>query len=137
MARDSNSRTDRDSSWVLNANQWLDRAARANRRPAQLGERGAAAVRDAIIALGVAPERLTSVSHGRDQPVRAGRGEEVYQYNRRVEFIVDEADPPPRPAPPPAPRPSPNLSDECQPRQIASVCERDRPTAVEPDTDAR
>ena len=51
-----------------------------------LAERRAAAVRDYIVSLGLAPERITIVSFGEDQPACAEETEECWQKNRRGHF---------------------------------------------------
>jgi len=53
-----------------------------------LGERRAAAVRDYLIFLGVAPERLRTISYGEERPFGPGGGEESWQLNRRAHFVI-------------------------------------------------
>jgi peptidoglycan-associated lipoprotein len=53
-----------------------------------LGERRAAAVRDYLIFLGVAPERLRTISYGEEKPFELGSGEESWQLNRRAHFVI-------------------------------------------------
>lgn len=53
-----------------------------------LGERRAAAVRDYLIFLGVAPERLRTISYGEERPFAPGGGEESWQLNRRAHFVI-------------------------------------------------
>ena len=53
-----------------------------------LGERRAAAVRDYLIFLGVAPERLRTISYGEEKPFDLGRGEESWKLNRRSHFVI-------------------------------------------------
>ena len=53
-----------------------------------LGERRAAAVRDSLIFLGVAPERLRTISYGEERPFAPGGGEESWQLNRRAHFVI-------------------------------------------------
>jgi OOP family OmpA-OmpF porin len=48
----------------------------------------AAYVRNALIARGVAPERLVAVGLGERCPAAAGAGPAVWQRNRRVRFVV-------------------------------------------------
>lgn len=73
-----------------------------------LSEARAGAVRDALIAAGVSPERLTAVGYGASRPLTPGRSREANERNRRVEFDVSassqtqEA----RPFVPPAPVPN-------------------------------
>ena len=53
-----------------------------------LGERRALAARDYLISLGVAPDRLKTVSYGNEFPFDPGRTEEAYSKNRRAHFVV-------------------------------------------------
>jgi peptidoglycan-associated lipoprotein len=53
-----------------------------------LGERRAAAVRDYLIFLGVAPERLRTISYGEERPFAPGGGDESWQLNRRAHFVI-------------------------------------------------
>jgi OOP family OmpA-OmpF porin len=48
----------------------------------------ATAVRDALIAAGVAPERLTAVGYAASRPFAPGRSRDANERNRRVEFDV-------------------------------------------------
>ena len=53
-----------------------------------LGERRALAARDYLISLGVAPDRLKTVSYGNEFPFDPGSTEEAYAKNRRAHFVV-------------------------------------------------
>jgi peptidoglycan-associated lipoprotein len=53
-----------------------------------LGERRALAARDYLISLGIAPDRLKTVSYGNEFPFDPGHGEEAYAKNRRAHFVV-------------------------------------------------
>src|SRR5690606_2766020 len=53
-----------------------------------LGERRAKAVRDYLIALGVAAKRITTVSYGNERPVAEGHDESSWGKNRRANFVV-------------------------------------------------
>ena len=53
-----------------------------------LGWRRANVVRDFLIAEGVAPEALTSISFGEEVPARRGGDESAWKLNRRVEFSL-------------------------------------------------
>ena len=53
-----------------------------------LGERRALAARDYLISLGVAPDRLKTVSYGNEFPFEPGHTEEAYAKNRRAHFVV-------------------------------------------------
>ena len=52
-----------------------------------LADRRAAAVRDYLISLGLAAERVTTVSKGEEQPFCAEETEACWQQNRRGHFI--------------------------------------------------
>ena len=51
-----------------------------------LGERRARAVRNFMVSLGVAPERMETISYGEEMPVDRGRNETAWAKNRRAEF---------------------------------------------------
>jgi peptidoglycan-associated lipoprotein len=53
-----------------------------------LGERRALAVREDLVGLGVAPDRIDTISFGEDQPVATGHDESAWRQNRRGEFIL-------------------------------------------------
>ncbi len=54
----------------------------------ELSERRASAVRDALVELGVAPERVTSIGLGEDFPIASNDDEEGRSRNRRVDVIL-------------------------------------------------
>lgn len=57
-----------------------------------LGLRRAAAVRDYLIALGVAPDRVRIVSYGKERPAVSRSDEEAWSQNRRaVSLLVKNA----------------------------------------------
>jgi peptidoglycan-associated lipoprotein len=53
-----------------------------------LGERRALAVRELLIASGVAPDRVTTVTYGEDKPAESGHDEAAWSKNRRADFVV-------------------------------------------------
>jgi peptidoglycan-associated lipoprotein len=53
-----------------------------------LGEQRARAARDYLVSLGVAAERLRTVSYGKERPLDPGTGEEAWAKNRRARFAV-------------------------------------------------
>ncbi|WP_018290673.1 OmpA family protein [Verrucomicrobium sp. 3C] len=55
-----------------------------------LGERRALAVREYLIGLGISPQRLHTISYGKDRPASSGHSEADYVRNRRVEMGVIE-----------------------------------------------
>ncbi len=58
-----------------------------------LGSRRAESLREELIALGVSPERVSTVTFGKSQPLVAGESDWARAVNRRVEVHVDEATP--------------------------------------------
>lgn len=54
-----------------------------------LGERRAHSVRDYMVNLGVAKNRLKTVSYGEERPAVRGSGEEAWAKNRRAEFVAN------------------------------------------------
>lgn len=53
-----------------------------------LGERRALAAREALVGMGISPDRIETVSYGEDKPAVQGHDESAYSKNRRDEFIV-------------------------------------------------
>lgn len=53
-----------------------------------LGEARARAARDYLVSLGVAGERLRTVSYGKERPLDAGNNEAAWSRNRRAHFAV-------------------------------------------------
>ncbi len=53
-----------------------------------LGEHRALAVREQLIAAGIAPDRVDTISYGEDKPAVVGHDEAAYRKNRRGEFIL-------------------------------------------------
>jgi peptidoglycan-associated lipoprotein len=53
-----------------------------------LGEQRARAAWDYLVSLGVAPDRLRTVSYGKERPLDPGQTEEAYARNRRDHFAV-------------------------------------------------
>jgi peptidoglycan-associated lipoprotein len=54
-----------------------------------LGDRRANAIRDYLIALGVAPSRLATISYGKERPAVPGSNEAAWQQNRRGVLVVN------------------------------------------------
>ncbi len=54
-----------------------------------LGERRASSVHDYLVALGVAPNRLSTISYGKERPAVLGSTEESWAQNRRDVFVVN------------------------------------------------
>lgn len=55
-----------------------------------LGEKRAKSVRDYLVAQGVASNRVTVISLGKEKPVSFGHDEESWSKNRRGNFVVTE-----------------------------------------------
>lgn len=53
-----------------------------------LGERRALAAREELVKLGVTPDRIDTLSYGKDKPVDPARNESAYAKNRRDEFVL-------------------------------------------------
>ncbi|MEO5702666.1 MAG: peptidoglycan-associated lipoprotein Pal [Gammaproteobacteria bacterium] len=52
-----------------------------------LGERRSNAVRQLLLAEGVAANQIQTISYGEEKPAETGHDEDAWQYNRRVEFV--------------------------------------------------
>ena len=52
-----------------------------------LGERRAASVRSYLISLGIAADRLSTVSYGKEKPLALGESEFDHARNRRANFV--------------------------------------------------
>lgn len=55
-----------------------------------LGEKRAKGVREYLISQGVAGNRITTISLGKEKPVSFGHDEESWSKNRRANFVVTE-----------------------------------------------
>ena len=53
-----------------------------------LGEQRARATRDYLVSLGVAGDRLTTVSYGKERPLDPASNESAWSKNRRAHFLV-------------------------------------------------
>jgi len=53
-----------------------------------LGERRANAVRDYLTSLGVAGDRVRTISYGEERPFSLGHNEEAWRLNRRAHFVI-------------------------------------------------
>ncbi len=51
-----------------------------------LGEKRALAVREHLIKLGIAGDRIVTISYGKERPVAGGHNEAAWKQNRRAEF---------------------------------------------------
>jgi peptidoglycan-associated lipoprotein len=53
-----------------------------------LGERRAIAVKTFLVSLGISPERIRTISYGKEFPFDPGRTEEAMSKNRRGHFVI-------------------------------------------------
>jgi peptidoglycan-associated lipoprotein len=53
-----------------------------------LGERRAKAVKDYLIAAGVAADRISTISYGKERPFVLGHDESAWKWNRRGHFTI-------------------------------------------------
>jgi len=53
-----------------------------------LGERRALSVRRYLVGLGIAPDRLHTISYGEERPAAPGHDESAWSQNRRAEFKI-------------------------------------------------
>lgn len=53
-----------------------------------LGDRRAAAARNYLVALGIEPSRITTISYGEERPVALGNSEDAWAQNRRSVTVV-------------------------------------------------
>ena len=54
-----------------------------------LGERRANSVNDYLVALGINPNRISTISYGKERPAILGSNEESWAQNRRGVFVVN------------------------------------------------
>jgi peptidoglycan-associated lipoprotein len=53
-----------------------------------LGERRARAAKDYLVGLGIADNRLNTISYGESKPFAEGHNEDAWQQNRRAHFVA-------------------------------------------------
>ncbi|WP_340149275.1 peptidoglycan-associated lipoprotein Pal [uncultured Sneathiella sp.] len=54
-----------------------------------LGERRATAVKNYLVTLGISPDRLSTISYGKERPVALGHNEAAWAQNRRSVSVVN------------------------------------------------
>ena len=54
-----------------------------------LGERRATAVRNALVALGISPNRIKTISYGKERPAVLGSNEAAWAQNRRGVTVIN------------------------------------------------
>ena len=73
--------------WVVTIEGHCDERGTAEYNLA-LGERRAVAVKTYLVALGVSPDRLRTVSYGKEFPFDQGHTESAWSKNRRAHFVI-------------------------------------------------
>lgn len=53
-----------------------------------LGERRAKGAKNYLVTLGINPDRLSTISYGKEKPADQGHDEAAWAKNRRVEFVI-------------------------------------------------
>jgi peptidoglycan-associated lipoprotein len=53
-----------------------------------LGERRANTTRDYLVSLGISPDRISTISYGKEKPLDPGHDEEAWAKNRRAHTII-------------------------------------------------
>jgi peptidoglycan-associated lipoprotein len=77
----------RNTSWSITIEGHCDERGPAEYNLA-LGERRAVAARTYLVALGIAADRLRTVSYGKEFPFDPGHDESAYAKNRRAHFVI-------------------------------------------------
>jgi peptidoglycan-associated lipoprotein len=73
--------------WVVTVEGHCDERGTAEYNLA-LGERRAVAVKTYLVALGISPDRLRTVSYGKEFPFDTGHTESAWAKNRRAHFVI-------------------------------------------------
>ena len=73
--------------WVITIEGHCDERGTAEYNLA-LGERRAVAVKTYLVALGVAPDRMRTVSYGKEFPFDTAHAESAWAKNRRAHFVI-------------------------------------------------
>jgi peptidoglycan-associated lipoprotein len=74
-------------SWTITIEGHCDERGTAEYNLA-LGERRAVAVRTFLVSLGISPDRLRTVSYGKEFPFDPAHTEEAWSKNRRAHFVI-------------------------------------------------
>jgi len=53
-----------------------------------LGERRAKAAKDYLVKAGIAAERISTISYGKERPFVLGHDESAWKWNRRARFVL-------------------------------------------------
>ena len=73
--------------WVVTVEGHCDERGTAEYNLA-LGERRAVAVKTYLVALGVSPDRVRTVSYGKEFPFDTGHTDTAWAQNRRGHFVI-------------------------------------------------
>lgn len=73
--------------WVVTIEGHCDERGTAEYNLA-LGERRAVAVKTYLVSLGISPDRLRTVSYGKEFPFDPGHTEDAWAKNRRAQFVI-------------------------------------------------
>lgn len=77
----------KNATWVVTIEGHCDERGSAEYNLA-LGERRAQAARTFLISLGIAQDRVRTVSYGKEYPFDPGHAEEAWSRNRRAHFVI-------------------------------------------------
>jgi peptidoglycan-associated lipoprotein len=77
----------RNSSWTITIEGHCDERGTAEYNLA-LGERRAVTARAYLVSLGLSPDRLRTVSYGKEFPFDPGHDESAFEKNRRAHFVI-------------------------------------------------
>jgi peptidoglycan-associated lipoprotein len=73
--------------WVVTVEGHCDERGTAEYNIA-LGEQRAVAVKTYLVSLGVAPDRIRTVSYGKEFPFELGHDDKAWASNRRAQFVI-------------------------------------------------
>ena len=77
----------KNPSWVITVEGHCDERGTAEYNLA-LGERRAIAVKTCLVSLGIPPDRVRTISYGKEFPFDPGKTEEALSRNRRGHFVI-------------------------------------------------
>ena len=77
----------KNASWVITIEGHCDERGTAEYNLA-LGERRAIAVKTFLVSLGISPDRVRTISYGKEFPFDPGKTEEAFYRNRRGHFVI-------------------------------------------------
>jgi peptidoglycan-associated lipoprotein len=87
MAQSNGDLLKKYSTWVITIEGHCDERGTAEYNLA-LGERRAVAVKTYLVSLGVRPDRIRTVSYGKEFPFDPGHNEDAWSKNRRAHFVI-------------------------------------------------